>query len=137
MTYNRWAANLCKNNSMKTSGLNKRYFMDPLIKHFRFTTMTPTQFKEVVVPSRILNIHEVRQIQCVFNRAADVRVNLPYKTLPRFNTSHIIVQQPQPELISQSTIMSHRFETGKNVPKICSDSAVIAPNLGTKNQPRR
>lgn len=81
---------MCKSHDMKTTGKNKRHFMEPLLKHFRFTTMSAGQFNEVVVPSRILDQREIKQIQYTFTKGADLKtLALPYKTTPRLNTATV------------------------------------------------
>lgn len=73
---------------MKTTGKNKRRFMEPLLKHFRFTTMSPLQFSEIVAPSRILESREIKQIQSVFHKVIDLKnMVMPYKSTPRVNTA--------------------------------------------------
>lgn len=121
---------------MKTTGKNKRHFMEPLVKHFRFTTMSSKQFTNEIVPTRILEIKEVQQIQSTFCKGSDSKLAsmLPYKTTPRQNSSQIhnseeTLNQNADHLSVQSQPSSH---SDLRVPKIQSDSAVIAPNLSAR-----
>jgi len=136
----RWAANLCKANGLKTTGRNKRQFMEPLLKHFRFTTIPPTQFKDEIVPSRILDPKEVQQIKYVFNKGNDPRIlsQISYKTTPRVILVQEQVDEEKPSLSTQSEHWNVLSRSSRDeISKICSDSAVIAPNLSSKLYVRR
>jgi len=136
----RWAANLCKAQGLKTTGKNKRQFLEPLIKHFRFTTMTFAEFTDVVVPSRILEAKEVQQIKYVFNKGTDVRIlQTPYKTTPRLIPQPKAQDQASDEdLLKSNTEAKNIQSRGRDeVAKISSDSTVTAPHSSSKLSSRR
>jgi len=138
----RWSANLCKTNGLKTTGRNKRQFMEPLVKNFRFTTMTLSQFTDVVVPSRILDPKEVQQIKYVFNKGTDPRIlnQIPYKNTPRTITAlheEPVMEEEISSLLSNTERWNMLSRGRDEVPKICSDSAVTAPSSGSKLYMRR
>ena len=55
-----WAAKRCEEASMTVNGENKRGFMgEDLLKQFRFSLMSPTEFSDVVIPAEILFLTEV------------------------------------------------------------------------------
>ena len=59
-TLDRWAAKRCEEASMTVNGENKRRFMgEDLLKQFRFSLMSPTEFSDVVMPTDILFLTEV------------------------------------------------------------------------------
>ena len=56
----RWAAKRCEEASMTVNGQNKRSFMgEDLLKQFRFSLMSPSEFSDVVMPTEILLLTEV------------------------------------------------------------------------------
>lgn len=55
-----WAAKRCEEASITVNGENKRRFLgEDLLKQFRFSLMSPTQFSDVVIPTEILLLTEV------------------------------------------------------------------------------
>ena len=56
----RWAAKRCEEASMTVNGENKRSFMgEELLKQFRFSLMSPSEFSHVVMPTEILLSSEI------------------------------------------------------------------------------
>ena len=56
----RWAAKRCEEASISVNGENKRNFMgEDLLKQFRFSLMSPSEFSDVVMPTDILFLTEV------------------------------------------------------------------------------
>ena len=57
---NRWAARRCEEAGMPANGENKRAVLgEDLLKHFRFSLMTPSDFSDTVLPTDILATTEV------------------------------------------------------------------------------
>ena len=55
-----WAAKRCEEAGITVNGENKRRFMgEDLLKQFRFSLMSPTEFSDVVMPTDILFLTEV------------------------------------------------------------------------------
>ena len=55
-----WAAKRCEEAVMTVNGENKRGFMgEDLLKQFRFSLMSPTEFSDVVMPTDILFLTKV------------------------------------------------------------------------------
>ena len=55
-----WAAKRCEEASMTANGENKRGFMgEELLKQFRFSLMSPSEFSHVVMPTEILLSSEI------------------------------------------------------------------------------
>ena len=56
----RWAAKRCEEANMTVNGENKRSFMgEELLKQFRFSLMSPSEFSHVVMPTEILLSSEI------------------------------------------------------------------------------
>ena len=73
----RWAAKRCEEASMTVNGENKRSFMgEELLKQFRFSLMSPSEFSHVVMPTEILLSSEIID---VFKQFTSVSIPGGYK----------------------------------------------------------
>jgi len=60
LAVNRWAARRCEDAGMTVNGENKRAVIgEDLLKHIRFSLMTPQEFSGIVLPTEILLSTEV------------------------------------------------------------------------------
>ena len=79
----RWAAKRCEESNMTVEGANKRSVLgEDLLKHIRFSLMSPTVFSKVVMPKEILHTTEVID---VFKQFTSVPIpgGLKFSILPR------------------------------------------------------
>ena len=79
----RWAVAQCKLRKVKSIGRGKRQFMEPLLKHIRFTTMKLEEIQEVIGPARVLEPREILAIMSHLTGPEHLKLPVPYKTTPR------------------------------------------------------
>ena len=110
-----WAAKRCEEASITVNGENKRRFMgEDLLKQFRFSLMSPTEFSDVVMPTDILFLTEVVDVFKQFTSVSipgGFKFSLsPRKTvvepLSSFNTGE--VQVPDQEAIGATSDVSDK-----------------------------
>ena len=110
-----WAAKRCEEASITVNGENKRRFMgEDLLKQFRFSLMSPTEFSDVVMPTDILFLTEVVDVFKQFTSVSipgGFKFSLsPRKTvaepLSSFNTGE--VQVPDQEASGATSDVSNK-----------------------------
>ncbi|XP_073246952.1 BTB/POZ domain-containing protein 6-B-like [Porites lutea] len=114
-----WAAKRCEEAGMTVNGENKRGFMgEDLLKQFRFSLMSPSDFSDVVMPTEILFLTEVID---VFKQFTSVSIpgGFKFSLSPRkaadeplfsFNTGE--VQVPDQETMASGATSDVSNKTG-------------------------
>ena len=88
----RWATKKCEEASTTVDGEHKRRFLgEEMIRHFRFSLMSPKEFSDEVEPSGVLQANEILD---VFKQFSSVSVpgGFKFSTSPRRSSNETIFQ---------------------------------------------
>jgi len=82
-----WAKDRCKKEELQTNPTNIRRFLEPLIKHMPFTTMSKRCFNKEVKRTKVLTESEIKHIQKARRRSKEYDVTGKLTLFPPWDPS--------------------------------------------------